>query len=177
MDTKKAIFWDRDGVINEPIIRNNILGSPRTLEEFILMDDIYSVLNFAREQKFMNIIVTNQPDVARGKLSQNIAETIKNYCLNKLPIDEYIACYHDDDDNCMCRKPKPGMVISSIKKYGLIRSNCIIVGDRSKDIKCGEAAGLKTVLYNHGLTKLGPIKSDFRINLLSQIKSIIMELP
>ena len=83
MDTKKAIFWDRDGVINEPIIRNNILGSPRTLEEFILMDDIYSVLNFAREQKFMNIIVTNQPDVARGKLSQNIAETIKNYCLNK----------------------------------------------------------------------------------------------
>ena len=176
MQFNKAIFWDRDGVINIPIVRDHVLSSPRFMGEFTFMEGIAPVMQRAREKRFMNIVVTNQPDVARGKMSLSTANEMRDHCLNSLPLDEYIACYHDNHDQCMCRKPLPGMLNNAISKYGLNRCQSAIIGDRPTDILCGKSARVKTIYFCHGNTNPERVQSDYQIDKLSELDLIMEEI-
>ncbi|MBI5051063.1 MAG: HAD family hydrolase, partial [Nitrospirae bacterium] len=146
MEAKKAIFLDRDGVINKVLLNDGKPFSPRRFEEFVLIPDIEISLNSFRSMGFLNIIVTNQPDIARGLIEMQELNKMHNLLMEKLAIDDIIVCPHDDADDCRCRKPKAGMLLDGSKKWNIDIKKSFLIGDTWKDIEAGKSAGCKSIL-------------------------------
>jgi D-glycero-D-manno-heptose 1,7-bisphosphate phosphatase len=141
----------------------------------ILPGAISSIQRLA-ERGYVLIGITNQPDVARGTQSREVVEAINAMIQSRLPLREIFVCYHDNVDNCNCRKPKPGLILQAVKKYGLDISQSWMVGDRWKDIAAGQAAGLKTIFidYNYAETYKGS-PPNFTVENISYISDIILK--
>lgn len=159
----KHIFLDRDGVINEVLIRNGVISSPRSLNEFKYREDFLSFRNkiFSNHHFF---VVTNQPDISRKLLRTEVLEKMHQKIKTENTfITEIAACIHDDHQNCNCRKPKPGMINALIKKYNLDHSSCLLIGDSIKDIQAAKSAGIDYYLleteYNCDIKTHKKIKS------------------
>lgn len=158
----KNIFLDRDGIVNNIIMRDGVVSSPRTFEEFKFRDDF---LEFAKKIDIsLNFfLVTNQPDVSRNLLKLEDLNLMHNKLNNILPFKEILVCTHDDSDNCNCRKPKPGMLLKAINENKLQHNNCLMIGDSSKDIDAAISAGIDAYLldtyYNKGLNYKHKIQS------------------
>jgi len=168
----KAVFLDRDGVINKVILKNDKPLSPRRIEDFEISDGIREFLLASKSEGFLNIAVTNQPDIARGLMSWETLEKMHKLVRDNLPIDDIFVCYHHDSDNCNCRKPKPGLLLEAAQKWEIDLRNSFMIGDQWKDMEAGWDAGCTTILldrpYNQGA------KSDFRTkDLLSTIEIIL----
>jgi len=167
----RAIFLDRDGVINKVILRDGKPNSPRTLEEFVFNDGIKEVVYIMKELGYKVFIVSNQPDFARGEISQDTLERMSKKMRFELPLDDIFICLHDDHHDCLCRKPKPGMLMRAAEKWGIDLSSSFMIGDTWKDTEAGKAAGCRTILldaaYNQGT------HCDFRIKSLSEAAEII----
>jgi len=167
----RAVFIDRDGVINKVVFRQGLPGSPRTLDEFILNDGIRQTTRELRDYGFRIIVVSNQPDVARGEITQGVLDLMTERMCGEIPIDNVYICPHDDIHQCSCRKPKPGMLLEAASRWEIDLSSSFIVGDTWKDMEGGKAAGCKTILldalYNQD------IQCDFRVNSLSEAVEII----
>jgi D-glycero-D-manno-heptose 1,7-bisphosphate phosphatase len=120
--------------------------------------------------------ITNQPDVARGTQSREVVESINSLIQSRLPVREIFVCYHDDADECDCRKPKPGLIFQAAKKYDLDLSQSWMVGDRWKDVAAGQFAGLKTIFinYNYVETYKGT-RADFVVGDTGSITDIILK--
>ena len=95
-------------------------------------------------------MVTNQPDVSRGKIKKKTVIKMHNYLLSETKLDDIFVCYHDDHDDCKCRKPKPGLLLEAGKKWNIDLKNSYIIGDRLKDIEAGKYAGCKTIFIDWG---------------------------
>jgi D-glycero-D-manno-heptose 1,7-bisphosphate phosphatase len=145
----RAVFLDRDGTLNEAIMRDGKPYAPLTLEEFRILPGAAEGLAQLKAAGFLLIVVTNQPDVARGLQKLAMVEAMNDVLRNNLPLDDVLVCYHDDGDNCECRKPRPGLLLEGAAKYGVDLAGSFMVGDRSKDIEAGEAAGCRTVLIDY----------------------------
>jgi len=171
MGKNKAIFLDRDGVINEVVIRDGKQTSPRSFEEFRINSGINEVLRELKRQKFLNIIITNQPEVDRRLVEKKVVDEIHRSIKTNLSIDDLFVCFHDDRHNCNCRKPKPGLLLEATEKWNIDLSKSFIVGDTQKDVEAGQAAGLKIILidtfYNQG------VKSDYRIKDFEEILNLV----
>jgi len=141
----KNIFLDRDGIINDVIIRGEVVSSPRLLSEFILRDDFIQFYEKLKNEKVF-YVVTNQPDIKRQLLSTDNLESMHKELETFNSIKEIAICAHDDDDSCNCRKPKPGMINNTIKKHKLVRKDCLMIGDSIKDIKAAYSAKINSVL-------------------------------
>ena len=146
------VFLDRDGVVNEVVLRGNIISSPRSRVEFIFRQDF---LRFAKlvDRRKRFFLVTNQPDISRNLLSWDDLEYMHSQISSVLPFDGMFVCPHDDHDHCFCRKPRPGLILEALRRYQLESRDCIMIGDSLKDTKAAEAAGISSVLlatsYNH----------------------------
>jgi D-glycero-D-manno-heptose 1,7-bisphosphate phosphatase len=151
-----AVFLDRDGVLNRAIVSNGKPGAPATLREFVIVPDAPAGLEELRQRGFILIVVTNQPDVARGRQSRENVGQMHGALRRALPIDDILACFHDDSDNCACRKPRPGLLIEAQRKYGIDMSRSFLIGDRWKDIDAGNSAGCRTVLIDYGYDEPSP---------------------
>jgi len=103
-----AVFLDRDGVVNKIILRDGLPASPRNLKEFVFNDGIRDAIGRLKEWGYLIIVVTNQPDVARGNITRELLDSISRKIKQEISIDDIYACLHDDEDQCSCRKPKPG---------------------------------------------------------------------
>jgi len=141
----KAIFFDRDGVLNHAIIKNGKPYPPSSLSELRIPDDAFAALQRLKSANFLLIGATNQPDVARGMTTRTTVEEINYQLITHLPLDEIRVCYHDDSDQCFCRKPLPGLLVEAAKQYGIDLKNSVMIGDRWKDIEAGHQAGCKTI--------------------------------
>jgi D-glycero-D-manno-heptose 1,7-bisphosphate phosphatase len=170
---KRAIFLDRDGVINRVIIRGNKISSPWKLEEFEFLPGVKDVLKKLREAGFLNIVVTNQPDVKRGNLKVEELEKMNQILKENLPIEEIKICPHDDSDNCSCRKPKPGLLIEAAKKYGIDLKNSFLIGDGWKDVEAGKAVGCKVILLKTDYNQEAQKNCDFVVKNLEEAYKII----
>jgi len=170
-----AVFLDRDGVINKAIVRNGLPYPPSSLNELLITPNANHVLLKLKEAGFLLIGITNQPDVARGTQKREIVEEINTSLLSALPIKEILVCYHDDDDQCSCRKPNPGLIFEAVKKFSIDLSRSFMVGDRWKDILAGKNAGVKTIFINYDYQEPKPIPSaDYTVNSLEDILAIIL---
>ncbi len=172
MKKHKALFLDRDGIINEIVFREKKHVSPRTFKEFKLKKGIERFLQKAKKAGFLRIIVTNQPDIARKLMKAKELEKMHNLIKRELLIDEIFYCPHDDADNCPCRKPNPGMLMDAAKKWQINLGKSFIVGDSWKDMGAGENAGCKTILWQTDYNQKN--QADFKIKTFSEILKIII---
>jgi D-glycero-D-manno-heptose 1,7-bisphosphate phosphatase len=117
--------------------------------------------------------VTNQPDVGRGLQSRAVVESFHTAILAELPLEKIYTCYHDDSDNCSCRKPRPGLIVDAQREYGLNLAASWLIGDRWKDIDAGTAAGCKTVFLEYGYDEKLRNKPDHTISQLEQLVPLI----
>ena len=107
------MFLDRDGVINRGLVKDGKPFAPFTLQEFDILPGVSEALASLHAAGYLLILTTNQPDVARGHATRAQAEAIIAHMRRQLPLDDVLVCYHDDIDGCVCRKPKPGMIIAA----------------------------------------------------------------
>ena len=141
----KNIFLDRDGVINEVVIRDNLLSSPRNISEFRFRNDFLDFIENVDIEKDI-FVVTNQPDIKRGLLKNDDLLTMHQIISSSFTIKEIVFCPHNDEDKCKCRKPLPGMINQIINKYNLTRNDCCLIGDSHKDMLAAKSAKVDAIL-------------------------------
>lgn len=169
----RAVFLDRDGVINRAVVRSGKPYPPANAAELEILPRVPEALNRIREAGFISIVVTNQPDVARGTTSMADVEAINMALAKNLAIDEFSVCYHDSGDNCECRKPKPGMLLQAAKKWDIDLATSYMVGDRWRDVEAGQRAGCRTIFIDYGYDEKQPEQCDYRATSLWEAADII----
>lgn len=170
----RAAFLDRDGVINKSIVRSGKPYSPANLNELEILPGVPEALQRLKTAGFALIVVSNQPDVARGTISRLDVEAINAALGRVLPIDEFRVCYHDSGDGCSCRKPSPGMLLDAARERGLDLAASVMIGDRRVDIEAGRRAGCKTYFIDCGYDEKRPDACDYRVKSLPEAVSIIL---
>ena len=165
---------DRDGVINRAIICEGHSIPPVKIDELEILPGVLEALMKLRAANYLLIVVTNQPDVARGTAVKEGVEEINNYLMATLPLDAIKTCYHDDSDNCNCRKPLPGALFESSEVFGIDLKRSFMVGDRWRDIEAGQRAGCKTFFINYGYKERKPNAPDFIVASLLEAEKIIL---
>lgn len=172
----RAVFLDRDGVINRALTRDNKPYPPTSLAEFEILPGVAEACRRLKEAGYVLVVATNQPDVGRGTLSQATVEQLHAHLRATLPIDRVEVCYHPGKgaSDCDCRKPKPGMLRSAAAALGLDLATSWMVGDRWRDIDCGQAAGCRTIFIDYDYDE--PLKAppDFRAKSLLEAAEIIL---
>ena len=156
MSRNRALLLDRDGVINRAIVRGGKPYPPAAPDELEILPGVDEALARSRSAGYLNIVISNQPDVARGTQNRQAVEAINEALVQALPIDDTFVCYHDDADHCPCRKPKPGLLLEAADRHGLDLSLCYVIGDRWRDIDAGAAAGCRTILIDYGYSERLP---------------------
>jgi D-glycero-D-manno-heptose 1,7-bisphosphate phosphatase len=174
---RKAVFLDRDGVINRAVIRDGKPYPPASLDEMQLLPQVGEALHALKAAGFMLIVVTNQPDVARGTTPRAAVDAIHTYLQAALPLDEIRCCFHDDHDACTCRKPKPGALLDAAKAHNLSLPESFMVGDRWRDIEAGQAAGVRTILVGPGYNEKAPMNApEFTCGSLLDAAELIIKI-
>lgn len=168
----RAIFLDRDGVINKTILCDGKPYSPRKFDEFVFNDGIREAVYKMKEFGYKVFVVSNQPDVARGVISQDVLNLMTEKMRFELPLDDIFICPHDDYHHCLCRKPKPGMLMEAVEKWEIDLSSSFIIGDTWKDMEAGRAAGCKTILLDAPYNQ--DAYCDFRVESLSEAIDLII---
>jgi D-glycero-D-manno-heptose 1,7-bisphosphate phosphatase len=141
-----AVFLDRDGVLNRTVVRDGVTHPPDSLAEFELLPGVPEACARLAAAGWRLVVVTNQPDVARGLQSRENVEEIHAHLRTVLPLDDIRACYHDGPDQCDCRKPRPGMLLSAARELDLDLQRSFLVGDRWSDVVAGQSAGCVSLL-------------------------------
>jgi len=174
MKKNKTVFLDRDGVINRVHLKNGRPHPPLNLSELEILPGVAASLERLKKSGFKVIVVTNQPDVARGTIEKKVVEEINYYLSEKLKIDEFKVCYHDDSDVCNCRKPNPGALLEASNKYSIDLNSSYMVGDRWKDILAGQRAGCKTIFIQCNYDEIQPDFPTYTVNNLTEAVEIIL---
>ena len=144
-----AVFLDRDGVINEPIILAGKPFSPRHRDHFFIFPEIADKLRALHFSGWKIIVVSNQPDVSRGKMKEEELDWMSEQMRIRLPLDAIKICRHDERDNCDCRKPKSGLITEAIEEFTLDPSKCFFVGDRFSDVLAARGAGIEPLFVDN----------------------------
>lgn len=172
----RAVFLDRDGVINRPLEREQLPYAPASLDEFEIFPEVPAACRLLKQAGYLLIVATNQPDVGRGTLKPAVVETIHAEMCRQLPLDRVEVCYHPGNglSDCDCRKPKPGMLRRAARELGIELGQSWMVGDRWRDVDCGRAAGCRTIFIDRGYAEELKQQPDFRVkNLLAAAELIL----
>ncbi len=178
LTAKPAVFLDRDGVLNEAVVREGKPYPPDSAEDVRIVDGAAAALGRLKSRGLPLIVVTNQPDVARGTQSAEAVEAIHRRLREELPVDDFLSCFHDDADGCTCRKPKPGLILQGAARHGADPARSFLIGDRWRDIDAGKAAGCRTIWIDRGYRERGPTAPpDARVTTLAEaVEWILTEL-
>ncbi len=171
---RRAVFLDRDGVINAAIVRDGKPFAPKSVDELKILPGVPEALERLRAAGFLSVIVTNQPDVALGNISRSAIETMHAWLLKKLPIDAVKVCYHADADRCACRKPKPGMILDAARELGIDLAASYLVGDRWRDVAAGQTAGCEVLFIDYGYREKQPDKPYVAVKSLPDAAGVIL---
>jgi D-glycero-D-manno-heptose 1,7-bisphosphate phosphatase len=167
-DGHRAVFLDRDGVLNRALVRNRKPYAPRHLGEFRLLPGTAAAVRELKSVGFLIIVVTNQPDVGHGLTTPQALAAMHARLSERLPVDAILVCPHRQDAGCACRKPRPGMIHQAQTAWGIDASRSYLVGDRATDIVAGRAAGLYTVFLDRGYAEPLLEPPDARVGSLRQ---------
>lgn len=173
----RAVFLDRDGVLNEPIVRDGKPYPPHRLEDFRLLPGVERACAALIQAGFRLIVATNQPDVGRGELARELVESMHSKLCEVLPIDRVEVCYDPGGERSSeFRKPNPGMLLRAAESLGIDLKLSYMVGDRWRDIDCGYAAGCRTIFIDRGYRESLREQPDLRaIDLPSAVALILSE--
>jgi D-glycero-D-manno-heptose 1,7-bisphosphate phosphatase len=175
---KRAVFLDRDGVINRAVVRGGKPYPPDSLEELEILPGVNEALTRLRAEGFANVIVTNQPDVATGRQRREVVEAMHNFLLSRFPVDAVKVCYHADAHNCACRKPKPGMLLEAARELSIDLAGSFMVGDRWRDVAAGRSAGVRgAILIRYGYDEDLSAEPDVLVGSLLEAADWILSQP
>jgi len=168
-----AVFLDRDGVLNRPVLVRGRPHPPATLAAFEVLPGVSPALHMLKSHGYSLIVVTNQPDVARGSGCRATIDRMHEMLRLRLPIDAILTCFHDDADDCGCRKPRPGLLLRAAEDLDLDLARSFMVGDRWRDIEAGRRAGCGTFFVDRGYDEARPPAFDYRVGSLPEAAGII----
>ena len=172
---KRAVFLDRDGVLNRAVVREGRPYPPATLEEFEFLPGAERAVLTLRQAGFLIIVVTNQPDVATGVQRRDVVESMHDKLRANGIFDDIRVCYHTDADACDCRKPKPGMLVDAAREWQIDLGRSFMVGDRWRDVAAGKAAGCYTFLIDYAYQERRADNPDAVVASLEQAGRLILQ--
>lgn len=177
--SRRAVFLDRDGVLNRPVVRDGLPFPPAHLAEFQLYPDVAEGCQQLKNAGFLLIVVTNQPDVGRGTQNRESVEAIHAKLRADLPaLDGIEVCFHagaTHGEPCDCRKPKPGMLLRAAATYDIDLKRSFLVGDRWRDVDCAHAAGCRAVLIDHGYREQLRENPEFTVTTFREAVAVILQ--
>jgi D-glycero-D-manno-heptose 1,7-bisphosphate phosphatase len=168
---QKAVFFDRDGVLNYLVKRDGSFYSPQNFEDFQLVAGAKKVIDNVHKMGFLAIVISNQPDISRGKLVQSDLNKMTDLLFEKLNIDDAFYCIHDDDNDTGCRKPAPGLFFTAQKKYNIGFNESFMIGDTWKDVEAAKNVGIPIILIDKDYNQ--DLKDVSRAKNLLQVVSLI----
>lgn len=171
---RRAVFLDRDGVLNRARVVEGRPYPPAGLEELEILPGVAAAVEALRAAGYLLIVITNQPDVARGRTPRDTVEAINRNLQDVLRVDEIRTCYHDSGDGCDCRKPRPGALLAAARDHGIDLAGSWMIGDRWRDTEAGRAAGCKTIFIDYGYAERQPESVDFRVASLAEAAEHIL---
>ena len=151
-----GVFLDRDGVIIEAVVREGRPFPPDGLAAVRILPGVPEALQRLRDAGYLLFVITNQPDVARGTRTTAEVTEINDMLLSCLPLDGFEVCLHDDGDACLCRKPKPGLIVEAARRSNVSLSDSFVVGDRWRDVEAGLRAGCTSIYVDRGYDEKRP---------------------
>jgi D-glycero-D-manno-heptose 1,7-bisphosphate phosphatase len=166
--TTRAVFLDRDGVINRAFVRDGRPYPPADLAALEVLPGVHDALQRLRNAGFLLLVVTNQPDVARGIQTRETVERIHAVLQSTLPIDAFYVCYHTDADGCVCRKPAPGMLLEATRRYHIDLAASYMIGDRWRDVEAGQRAGCTSLFIDYKYAEPLTTRPDDRVASLAE---------
>lgn len=177
--TRRAVFLDRDGVLNRPVVRDGRPYPPADVEEFELYDNALAGCRRLKEAGFLLVVVSNQPDVGRGTQRRGTAEAINKKLANAIPsLDRIEVCFHagkDYGEVCNCRKPKPGMLLRAAAELGIGLRVSYMIGDRWRDIDCARAVGCYAIFIDRGYAESLRERPDVTVTTFGEAVAAVLE--
>ena len=162
----KAIFLDRDGVINKRLEGDYV----KTLEEFKILPGVKEAIKKFHDLGYLVIVVTNQQGIGKGLMTEEDLKIIHDFMCNELKyIDDIFYCPHLEG-TCNCRKPRPGMLLKAQEKWNIDFSKSWMIGDSDSDILCGKSVGCKTIKIGEDKNKLADFCCESLIDCVNIIK-------
>jgi D-glycero-D-manno-heptose 1,7-bisphosphate phosphatase len=165
---RRCVFLDRDGVLNEAMVRQGRPNPPASVDELRILPGVPESCARLARAGFALVVVTNQPDIARGAADPAVVEEIHARLRSQVDLDAIYVCPHDDAANCGCRKPRPGLLVQAASDLGLELGSSYMVGDRWRDVEAGQRAGCRTVFVNRSYDEQRPVGSDAIVASLSE---------
>jgi D-glycero-D-manno-heptose 1,7-bisphosphate phosphatase len=175
--TRPAVFLDRDGVLNEAFVRDGVPTPPRSVAEFRLLPGVADACADLKQAGFALVVVTNQPDIARGTQSWAEVDRMHERLRGLVPLDEVCVCPHDDADACACRKPQPGMLLAAAERLGLDLARSACVGDRWRDVEAARRAGVTAIYVDCDYDERAPVGADVTVANLPAAAAWIRRQP
>jgi D-glycero-D-manno-heptose 1,7-bisphosphate phosphatase len=160
---KKAVFLDRDGVLNRSVLVDGIPRPPTSVGDIEILTGVIEALQILKNHDLVPVVVTNQPDVARSRSNTEQVKSINQYLGEEIGITHFYTCFHDDEDNCSCRKPKIGLFLQAAMELDLELTSSFMVGDRWRDIEAGQSAGCICYFIDYSYTERKPPLPYFRV--------------
>jgi D-glycero-D-manno-heptose 1,7-bisphosphate phosphatase len=171
----KAIFLDRDGVIVVPEFRGGRSFAPVRLRDYRFYPGVPAALSRLKAAGYLLVVVTNQPEVGRGLIAEEVMTEMHRRLRSSFPVDSIKICCHTAADGCTCRKPKPGMLLEAASELGISLADSYMIGDRGTDVEAGRAAGCRTVFIDIGYTsELKPDSASFTVSSIGQAADLIL---
>ena len=170
---RKAIFLDRDGIINHSLIENGKPIAPRSISDFSLMEGVEHLIEKLRGLGYLIFVVTNQPDVAKGKLKKSEIKKMHKFMCEKIKIEEVMVCYCEEGIDCPCYKPSPHMIIELAKTWNIDLGNSFMIGDRWRDVGAGFSAGCTTIFVDYAYDEALIFTPNHIVKSLAEACSII----
>jgi D-glycero-D-manno-heptose 1,7-bisphosphate phosphatase len=167
------VFLDRDGVLNEAIVREGRPFPPATVAEVVIPEDVREACRRLADTGMLLVLVTNQPDIARGTTTWPAVDAINAHVATELGLDAVYVCPHDDADACGCRKPAPGLLRDAAGRLGVDLARSVMVGDRWRDIEAGRHAGVTTVWIRSDYHEPPPVAPDHVVDRLLDIVPLV----
>jgi D-glycero-D-manno-heptose 1,7-bisphosphate phosphatase len=172
---RQVVFLDRDGVLNRAFPEDGTTRPPRSIDELELMPEVPEAMEQLRAAGFALVVITNQPDVARGRQTRAVVEVINQELSRQLPLLDAFACYHDTPDGCECRKPKPGLIFAAARKWDLDLQRGFMIGDRWSDVVAAQSAGCRGVLIDNPFSQAERCSPDYFAKEIAEAVDWILE--
>ncbi len=172
--TARAVFLDRDGVLIRAPVTRGLPTTVRSPEAVELFPGTEQALGRLHGAGLLCVLVTNQPDVARGLVDRRVVEAMNAGLRDLLGLDDVRVCYHDDADNCRCRKPRPGMLKDAAEALGIDLAASFMVGDRWRDVGAGKAAGCTTIWIDRGYAERSGKDADYAASSLYDAVDVVL---
>jgi len=175
---RRAVFLDRDGVINRVAVRNGTPHPPSHVEEFELYDDVPDGCARLKAANFLLVVITNQPDVGRGTQSRETVEAMNLKMKLALPLlDRIEVCYHAGGrygQPCDCRKPRPGLILRAAAELNIDPKTSYVIGDRWRDVDCARAAGCHAIFIQREYKESLREAPDFTVANFNEAVSAVL---